>query len=76
MIKGYIIIGFLPVSSSEFNADQDDSAYDIPSADSERTTVERALHYEVRLESKSDGRWLNMLVFQNSLSRAFQSLEA
>lgn len=47
---GYNIIWILPVYSSEFNADQDFIAYDVPSSYSKHPIVEIALYDEVRLK--------------------------
>ena len=72
--NGYSIIGFLPVSISEYNADgiEDDCASCIP----QEPQVELALDDEVRLTSTSDGREQNMLVLHNALTRALESLES
>lgn len=72
--NGYTIIGFLPVSTSDSNTEQNDmdsTAKDSLDGDS---NVE-PLDDEVRLTSTSNGREQNMLVLHNALKTALKSLE-
>lgn len=74
--NGYTIIWFLPVSTSEVSAEQDEKDFSVPESEYEFPQVaERALDDDVRLTSSSDGREQNMFVLQAALSRALSSLE-
>lgn len=72
--NGYTIIGFLPVSISDFDIAQKDMENTV----SELVDAEchiKPLDDDVRLTSTSEGREQNMLVLHSALRKAFQALE-
>lgn len=71
--NGYKIMGFLPVSISNYNI-HEDYVVDI-SVDQDTDCQVLSLEDEVRLMSISEGREHNKLVLQNTLKRSIQELE-
>lgn len=72
--NGYAIIGLLAVSVSNYDVDEKNLIYYINSADTGERAVHVTLDDGVGLTSSNDGRWHNMLLIQEVLVRALDSV--